>query len=280
MPGRAVAWCLHCRALVKLPSISVVTPCMNAATTIQETLESVRAQGYPRVEHIVVDGGSTDRTPELLASMPHVRWISEPDRGRVDAANKGVGMATGDVIAWLNADDRYEPGALHAVGQALAENPRAAWATGYCGIIDGGGREIRRAVTAYKNFLLRHWSVGLYLTQNFVSDPATFVRRSALEEVGVLDPRYARSHDYDLWLRVARRFGAPIVLHRLLASFRMAEGTLSMGGFEDQFAEHAEVARAHGQGHPAAVALNQAMSFLIVTVYRTLRLRRRLRPQP
>jgi glycosyltransferase involved in cell wall biosynthesis len=264
---------------VELPSITVITPCMNAATTIAETLESVRAQGYPQVEHIVVDGGSTDRTVELLDSVPHVRWISEPDRGRVDAANKGVRMAKGDVVAWLNADDRYEPGALHAVGQALAENPEAAWVTGYCRIIDGQGREIRRAVTSYKNFLLRHWSVGLYLTQNFVSDPATFVRRSALEEVGVLDPRYGRSHDYDLWLRVAHRFGAPVVLRRLLASFRMAEGTLSMGGFEDQFAEHAEVARVHGAGHPAAVALNRAMSVLIVAVYRALRLRRRLGPQ-
>jgi glycosyltransferase involved in cell wall biosynthesis len=265
---------------VELPSISVITPCMNAATTISETVESVRAQGYPQMEHIVVDGGSTDRTVELLGSMPQVRWISEPDQGRVDAANKGARMATGDVIAWLNADDRYEPWALHAIGEALAENPQAAWATGYCRIIDGDGVEIRRAVTAYKNLLLRHWSVGLYLTQNFVSDPATFVRRSALEEVGVLDPRYGRSHDYDLWLRVAHRFGAPIVLRRPLASFRMAEGTLSMGGFEEQFAEHAEVARAHGEGHPAAVAVNRGMSFLIVSIYRALRLRRRLRPQP
>jgi glycosyltransferase involved in cell wall biosynthesis len=264
---------------VELPSISVITPCMNAATTIVEALESVRSQGYPQVEHIVIDGGSTDRTVELLDSMPHVRWISEPDRGRVDAANKGLGMAAGDVIAWLNADDRYEPGALHAVGRALVEDPHAAWATGYCRIIDGHGREIRRAVTSYKNFLLRRWSVGLYLTQNFVSDPATFVRRSALQQVGALDPRYKRSHDYDLWLRVARRFGAPVVLRRYLASFRMAEGTLSMGGFEDQFAEHADVARAHGEGHPAAVALNRAISLLIVTVYRALRLRRRLGPQ-
>jgi glycosyltransferase involved in cell wall biosynthesis len=261
---------------VELPSISIITPCMNAATTITETVQSVRAQGYPHVEHIVVDGGSTDRTVELLDSTPHVRWISERDQGRVDAANKGVGLATGDVIAWLNADDRYEPGTLHAVGRALAENPQSAWVTGYCRIIDGGGREIRRAVTSYKNFLLRHWSVSLYLTQNFVSDPATFVRRSALEEVGILDPRYRRSHDYDLWLRIAHRFGSPVVLRRPLASFRMAEGTLSMGGFEDQFAEHAEVARVHGTGHPVAVALNRWMSALIVAVYRVLRVRRRL----
>jgi glycosyltransferase involved in cell wall biosynthesis len=260
---------------VELPSISVITPCFNAAKTIGETLESVRAQDYPRVEHIVVDGGSTDGTVAVLERSVGVRWSSEPDNGRVDAANKGARLATGDVIAWLNADDRYEPGALRAVGEALMRNPQSAWATGYCRILGEDGKEIRGPVTAYKNFLLRRWSLPLYLTQNFVSDPATFVRRSALQSVGLLDPRYLTSHDYDLWLRIAHRFGAPVVVPRCLAGFRMAEGTLSMTGFEDQFAEHAAVARVHGTGHPLAVATNRAMSELIVLVYRALRLRRR-----
>jgi glycosyltransferase involved in cell wall biosynthesis len=261
---------------MELPSISVITPCMNAAATLQETLDSVRDQAYPDVEHIVVDGGSADGTLELLGSAAGVRWVSEPDDGRVDAANKGLAMASGDVVAWLNADDRYEPGALTAVGEALARNPAAVWVTGYCRIIDDAGNEIRRAVTAYKSLLLRRWSFGLYLTQNFVADPATFVRRSAVEAVGPLNAAYRTSHDYDLWLRVARRFGPPIVLRRTLARFRMAEGTLSMGGFEGQFAEHAEVARRHGSEHALAVAVNRAMSALIVLVYRLLRLRRRL----
>jgi glycosyltransferase involved in cell wall biosynthesis len=185
-------------------------------------------------------------------------------------------MASGEVISFLNADDRYEPGALQAVGEALAQRPDAAWLTGYCRIIDADGGEIRRAVTAWKNLLLRHWSLGLYLTQNFVSDPATFVRRSALDEAGPLDPRYKISHDYDLWLRVGR-VTDPIVLRRYLSSFRMVEGTLSMAGFERQFAEHAEVARRRGSGHRLAVAANALMSRLIVAVYRVLRAARSLR---
>jgi glycosyltransferase involved in cell wall biosynthesis len=249
---------------------------MNSAGTLQETLDSVRAQGYPDVEHIVVDGGSHDGTLEILDKTEGIRWISEPDEGRVDAANKGLRMATGDVVAWLNADDRYEPGALLAVGEALAQNPPAAWASGYCLIIDAAGREIRRAVTSYKSFLLRRWTLGLYLTQNFVSDPATFVRRNALEAIGALNPSYRTSHDYDLWLRVARRFGPPVIIRKPLASFRMAEGTLSMRGFEAQFAEHAAVARSHGTGHPLAVAVNRAMSGLIVMIYKALRWRRRV----
>ncbi len=257
-----------------LPAITVVTPCLNAAGTIAEALESVRSQGYPRVEHLVIDGGSTDETLEILRKAEGVRVISEPDGGRVEAVNKGVAMASGEVVGWLNADDRYEPGALHAVGEVFAGRPDTPWVTGYCRIIDGAGREIRRGVTAYKNAFLRRFSYRLYLTQNFVSDPATFVRRDVLLDAGPLDDRYAISHDYDLWLRVARR-GDPIVLRRYLSSFRMVEGTLSMEGFERQFAEHAEVARRHGEDHPFAVAANALTSRLIVLVYRALRARRR-----
>jgi len=256
-----------------LPSITIVTPCLNAAGTIHEALDSVRSQAYPRVEHLVIDGGSTDGTLEILERAEGVRFVSEPDRGRVDAVNKGMAMAGGDVIGWLNADDFYERGALDAVGRAFADRPEAAWVTGYCRIVDGEGREIRKGVTAYKNAFLRRFSYGLYLTQNFVSDPATFVRRDVLRDAGPLDERYAISHDYDLWLRVARR-GDPVVLRRYLSSFRMVEGTLSMEGFERQFAEHAEVARRHGEGHRVAVAVNAVTSRLIVLVYRALRSRR------
>ena len=255
-----------------LPTISIITPCLNSADTIEEALASVRAQDYPNVEHVVVDGGSTDGTVELLERADGVRFVSEPDRGRPHAANKGVAMTSGDVVAWLNADDRYEPGALRAVGEALAANPGAAWATGYCRIVDGEGNEARRGVTAYKNFLLRHYSLGLYLTQNFVSDPATFVRRSALERVGLLDERYKMSHDYDLWLRVAR-LSDPVVLRRYLSSFRMVEGTLSMSGFERQFVEHEECARRRGDGHRLAVAANAATSRAIIAIYKLMRRR-------
>jgi glycosyltransferase involved in cell wall biosynthesis len=260
---------------VELPIISVITPCLNAAGTIEETVESVRTQDYPRVEHLVVDGGSSDGTLDLLERLG-VRYVSEPDEGRADAANKGVALTSGEVVGWLNADDRYEPGALRAVGAAFASDPGVAWVTGYCRIIDGTGAEIRRSITAYKNFLLRHFSYPLYLTQNFVSDPATFARRSALEEAGPLDGRFRISHDYDLWLRVAGRH-EPVVLRRTLSSFRMVEGTLSMAGFERQFREHEDCARRHGDGHWLPVVGNAVMSRVIVAVYRGLRAARRAR---
>jgi glycosyltransferase involved in cell wall biosynthesis len=262
-------------AVPDLPSFTIVTAVLNAAPTIEEALASVRDQEYAgEVEHVVVDGGSTDGTVEILERTPGIRFISEPDEGLSDAMNKGIAMAAGDVIGDLNADDRYEPGAIAAAGRAFAENPGVEWVTGPCRIIDGDGAEIRQSVTAYKNFFLRHYSLPLYLTHNFVSAPSTFARRDALQAIGGFDRRYRVSVDYDVWLKLARR-GDPVVLDRYLAAFRMVEGTLSMSGFETQFAEHAEQARRHGNGHALPVAVNQLLSRGIVLVYRAMRARRR-----
>lgn len=251
------------------PTVSVVTPCLNAAATIQRTLDSVRDQGV-EIEHIVVDGGSTDGTVDILAASPGVRYVSGPDEGLSDAVNKGIEMATGDLIGWLNADDWYLPGAVQAVVDAAVENPAAQWITGRCPIVGEDGEEIRHGVTRYKNFLLRHYSFRAFLTQNFVSCPATFVRAEAYQQAGpyVVSQHYAM--DYDMFLRLAR-VGDPIVLDRDLAVFMMAEGTKSMSGFETQFQEHYDIARAHGHGHPVPVAVNWVMSRAIVAAYRVMR---------
>lgn len=262
-----------------LPMISVVTPVFNAGSTIAETLTSIQSQNYARLEHVVIDGGSTDGTVELLAAeaaAARLCFTSEPDRGLSDAFNKGVRAASGDLIAWLNADDVYEPGALRAVGEAFAANPDAEWLIGRCKIIGANGAESRKAVTAYKNFLLKRFSLPLYLTNNFVSSPATFVRRDVLNEIGALDERFKYSADYDLWLRLARR-GDPVYVDADLARFRMAEGSLSITGFEEQFVEHAQNAREHGQGHRVAVTANQVLSRMIVLTYRSIMRWRRLR---
>jgi glycosyltransferase involved in cell wall biosynthesis len=259
---------------VDLPTLTIITPCLNAAATLPETLASVREQAYPGLEHIVVDGGSTDGTVELLRAAEGIRWVSESDRGLSHALNKGIAMASHEVIGELNADDIYEPGALAAVGAALRDHPDAMWLTGYCRIIDADGAEIRKGVTAYKNWLLRHYSLDLYLTHNFISAPATFFRRAVLDESGGFDERYRISVDYDLQLRIARGH-EPLVLERYLSNFRMAEGSLSMSGFRTQFREHAEQARRHGDGHRAAVAANRVLSVGIIGTYEVMRRVRR-----
>jgi glycosyltransferase involved in cell wall biosynthesis len=249
------------------PSISIVTPCLNARATLQQTLDSVRSQEYPDLEHIVVDGGSTDGTVELLAGAEGVSFTSEPDRGLTHAKNKGVERARGEVIGQLNADDYYLPGALSHVGKAFADNPEALWVTGPCLIVDEAGREIRRPITTYKNLFLRHYDFRLHLAHNFVSDPSTFVRRRAFDRVGLHNEEFRYSMDYELFLRLGR-LAPPIVVEAPLAAFRLAGTSFSMTSFEEQFDEHARAARMHGAGHGVAVAVNRLTSRLIPAIYR------------
>jgi glycosyltransferase involved in cell wall biosynthesis len=256
---------------VTRPSISIVTAAYNAAETIEETLASVRAQGYPGLEHVVVDGGSTDGTVDILRRAEGIRFVSEPDDGLADAMNKGIAMARGEIVGWLNADDLLNAGALDVVGRAAAQHPQAEWIVGRCRIIDEDGAEVRRAVTAYKNALLSRYSFRLFLTQNFVSCPAVFMRAGALREIGggPVDTRYRNSVDYDLYLRLARR-SDPVVLDDELAAFRLRADALSTLAFDRQFAEHAEQARRYGAGHPVAVSVNRTMSTLIPLVYKAM----------
>ena len=257
------------------PTISIVTPCLNASATIAKALDSVAEQGL-HVEHIVVDGGSTDDTIDLVAQRAGVKWISEPDEGLSDAVNKGIAMASGDLIGWLNADDWYLPGAFDAVLAAALSHPEAPWVTGQCIIVDGDGQEIRRRVSGYKNFWLRHYSFSRYLTNNFISCPATFIRSEAYREAGEYDLDHQYSMDYDMFLRVAR-LGDPAIVHTPLATFTMVEGTKSMSGFETQFREHFRIARERGAGHPVSVAINLVFSALVIGLYKALRSLRRAR---
>lgn len=255
------------------PSLTIVMPAYNAVRTISRSLDSIRAQARADVEVVVVDGGSTDGTVELLRRRSDVRWISEPDRGLSDAYNKGATLASAPVLGWLNADDVYLPGALDAVIAAFAADPEAAWLVGQCVIVDADGREIRSGVTRYKNALLARYGYRLHLTQNFVPAPATFFRRDAFYAVGGMDATLRYSMDYDLYLRLGRQW-RPRVLRVPLAAFTMAEGTLSMSGFERQFREHQQVARRYRSDARAAYGANLVISRLIVLAYRAMRRRR------
>jgi glycosyltransferase involved in cell wall biosynthesis len=132
-----------------LPKISVVTPCFNSRHTIRETIESVRRQDYPQVEHIVVDGGSTDGTLDILRDYPHLVWISEKDEGHYHAMDKGIRRATGDVFTVLNADDCHREGVLGKVAGAFAAHPDWDGLAGDMVFVDGNGKEIFRREEAF-----------------------------------------------------------------------------------------------------------------------------------
>ena len=205
------------------PSITVVTPSLNLGRYIEETIVSVLRQQYPAFEHVVVDGGSTDQTLEILQKYPHLRWISEPDRGQTDAINKGIRMSSGDIFAYLNADDVYRPGAFQAAAEVFRNDPTTAVLIGDCDVIDEDSRVIGHHRARLKQFedLLRYWQWG---NRFCIPQPAVFLSRQVLDEVGLFDESYDLAMDYEMWLRIAEHQPFTI-LHQTLAGFRITEET-------------------------------------------------------
>ncbi len=227
----------------KRPRISIITPSFNQAEFIGSTIESVLGQGYPDLEYIVVDGGSTDGTVEILKKYgSKLRWVSEKDRGQSDAINKGIRMSTGEIVAYLNSDDVYEQGALKMVAEYFSSHPGAMWVTGRCRIIDVNGREMRPLITAYKNYFLRRYSYNALLVTNFISQPATFMRRGLFDEFGLFAVHHHRVMDYDFWLRVGGKY-RPGFIDAYLASFRVYLQSKTSSSFKDTFRQELDVSR-------------------------------------
>jgi glycosyltransferase involved in cell wall biosynthesis len=203
-----------------LPRISVITPSFNQGKYIEATIHSVLGQDYPNLEYIIMDGGSSDNTLSILRRYEdRVIWFSEKDRGQSHAINKGLRCSTGEIVAFLNSDDIYENGALMAVGQYFQNHPAAMWLTGQCKTVDENLREVRKWVTFYKDFWLRLKSYPALLVLNYISQPATFWRKSLVDEVGFIDEELCFVMDYDYWLRIGRC--NPLhVIPKNLASFR------------------------------------------------------------
>lgn len=260
--------------MAELPLITVVTPSYNQGNYIEQTIRSVLAQDYPRLEYIVMDGASTDNTIEVLRKYDgRLTWISEKDRGQVYAINKGFRMATGDVLAFLNSDDLYEPGALLAVGRHFADHPQSAWLTGRCRIVDGENCEIRKGITAYKNAWLRIANHKTLQITNFISQMATFWRREAFERVGEFDESLHYVMDWDYWMRLAKHYRLSVI-HRNLARFRMHDASKSglsaanaVAAANAQFDEEIRMASIHTHS-PLLLTLHRMHNALIVASYR------------
>ena len=186
----------------RLPLVSIVTPSLNQGRFIEATIRSVREQDYPAIEHLVLDGGSRDETLDLLARYaPPLRWLSEPDGGQTQAINRGFRMASGEILSWLNADDLLLPGAVRAVVEAFQDAPGAMMVYGDGRLIDEAGR----AMAPFRYTEPFNWR-RLVEVHDYILQPAAFVRRRALEAVDYLDERLEWAMDWDLWIRIGRRF--------------------------------------------------------------------------
>lgn len=214
------------------PKITVITPSYNQARYLDRTIRSVLEQGYPNLEYIIIDGGSTDGSVEIIRSYAErlTWWVSEPDKGQANAINKGLQRATGDWIAWQNSDDVYYPGAFHELAAAAAKHPEAGMIIGDMMLIDENDhplRDIRYVKPSYKALLAE----GMLL-----ANQATFWRRELQDELGLLDESYHYSFDYEWFIRLAKKAEAHHV-GRIWGGFRLhgeAKTSLNARGFQEE----------------------------------------------
>ena len=255
---------------------SIVTPSYNQGAYIQRTIDSILSQeGDFELEYRVIDGASTDETVDVLRSYgDRLQWTSEKDKGQVDAINKGLAQATGDIVGWINSDDLLLPGALAKVADAFRTHPNVEWVHGRCVIIDEHDLEVRKWVSAYKHYRCMHHSFANFLTEDYVSQMTCFWKKSMQDEVGLVDPTIKYAFDYEFFLRFAER-GDPIYIEDPIACFRWYPESKSGGGFVTQMRETNELARRY-PASPWTRVRARAKEIGIVNVYRALAIARSL----
>ena len=181
-----------------IPRVSIITPSYNQAPYLEATLQSLLRQDYAEMEALVIDGGSTDGSPEIIRKYADrlAYWVSEPDQGQADAINKGFARTQGEIVAWLNSDDLYLPGAVQAAVQALQADPELVLVYGDALSIDAYGKPFN--LQRFPQYTLAD-----LLGFRIICQPAVFFRRSALEQAGHLDLSYHFLLDHHFWLRLA-----------------------------------------------------------------------------
>lgn len=205
--------------------ISIVTPSYNQGQFIADAIESVSNQDYPDKEHIIVDAMSTDETLDVIKSyahLPHLRWVSEPDNGQSDAINKGFKMATGDVIAWLNADDYYLPQTFSKIADAFKQNHDA-------GIIYGNAMMVNQNKEALRVKKDHLFDRGVLLYYGcYIQSTTTFFRREIIDANHLIDSSYKLCMDYEYFVRLSTLGYCFQYTPETLAAFRWHETNLSV----------------------------------------------------
>jgi len=200
-----------------LPTVSIITPSFNQARFLESTIQSVLTQDYPRIEYIIVDGGSTDGSVDIINKYADklAWWVSEKDKGQTDAINKGFARATGGILAWLNSDDTYEPRAVGEAVKYLLDHPEVGMVYADCNYISEDGQVLGKFPAAQTDYTR--------LRQGYVHIPqqTMFFRAELWQQVGPLDPSFYFAMDYDLWTRIAEKTAIKYLAGQTWANFRM-----------------------------------------------------------
>lgn len=184
------------------PLVTIVTPSFNQARFLEQTMRSVLDQDYPNIEYMVADGGSTDGSVDLIQKYSNRLkwWVSEKDSGQADAINKGFSRARGEIIAWINSDDYYMPGAIASAVKALSDHPEV-------GMVFGNVRVVDETEKVLNQLSYGDWGLADLMSFHIIGQPGVFIRRKVLEKTGHLDQSYHLLLDHQLWLRLAQEAG-------------------------------------------------------------------------
>ena len=209
------------------PKISVITPSYNQADFLEETILSVLNQNYPNLEYIIIDGGSTDRSVEIIKKYEkHLSyWVSEKDNGQSHAINKGLQHATGEIICWLCSDDLHVSDTLHTVAELFQLNPEIALLHG-TSILFGNRRKEQITGADFKDLPLRYYAIIPF------PQPSSFFKRKVIEETGMLDESLHFGMDYDLLVRIALCY--PILpVNKVLSRYRLHSSSKTVSQFKN-----------------------------------------------
>jgi len=212
------------------PVVSIVTPSYNMGRFLEETIESVLCQNYPHVEYIVMDGGSTDGSLEILRKYKHrLRYESQPDRGQADAINRGFQMSRGSIFAFLNADDTYLPDAVSTAVRHMTENAGA-------GVVYGEGYHVAEGGQVIGRYPVEPFAAERLRSRCCICQPASFMRRDVFESVGMLNPEFHLALDYDLWIRISKRYPM-LKINEYLATSRIHRENKTVSQLKEVFQE-------------------------------------------
>ena len=232
------------------PRVSIVVPSLNQGRFLREALDSILDQDYPNLETVVMDGGSTDGSVEILRAYgDRVSFVSAADAGQADAINRGWQRTSGSIVAWLNADDRYLPGAIRKAVAALEAHPNAAMVYGEGELIDEAGR-LRGSFPVTRPFDL--WAL-MHVT-DYIMQPTVFMRRSCVEACGGLQAHLHYGLDWDLWIRLGCRWPIVYLPEALAQAREHGQTKTSTGGFR-RLRELWTILAAHGVSPWSAAAV-------------------------
>jgi glycosyltransferase involved in cell wall biosynthesis len=228
------------------PKISIVTATLNRKDYLPRCIEGVAGQSYPYKEHLIIDGGSTDGALDLLKSYakkyPHIKWISEKDNGISSALNKGLAMATGDIIGVNGDDDFYAPGVFEIVAAEFAADPGLGVVSGNCAHINNNNVvwEAGKAGFTTRWDLIEYWRY--WCRAVFLPAPSTFFRREVISKVGGFEEADRYAMDYHHWIKITEEFRVKTI-DKVFATFRCDEGTVSFSSNKEQLAEMHRISR-------------------------------------